>query len=148
MMQLRVKVRHCFYDLEPPSLIYELQEGPARGIHTSEGNAAYYDWTYGELKYYKTRPAGSLLILDERTWCYLATDPMEYATFSAWISGENQTALNRLDSYFHVNPDKVPDYIFLPKDSDFEDPQAILAAAQAQGYTLTESGLSWYLERA
>lgn len=147
LMQVRVKAKHCFVDLEPSALTAQLQSGPARGIRTSEGNAAYYEQVNGELRYYKTRPVGKLLILNERTWCCLAADPMEYATFSAWISGENQTALDRLDTYFHVNPDKVPNYIYLGKGSSFENPEAILAAAQAHGYTLTETELSWYLER-
>lgn len=147
MMQVWVKATHCFVDLEPSALTCELESGPAQGIRTSERIGAYYGQINGELQYYKGKPAGRILILNKRPWCYLAADPMEYASFSAWMSGENQAALDRLDVYFQVNPDKVPDYIYLTKASDFEDPEAILTAAQAQGYTLTESGLSWYLER-
>lgn len=149
LMQIRVKVKHCFYDSEPATLTYELREGPAQGIRTSEPEhgPGYYNNIISDLQYYKTKPLGRLLILNERTWCYLAADPMEYATFSAWLSGENQTALDRLDTYFHVNPDKVPDYIYLSKSNKYDDSEAILAAAQAQGYTLTESTYSWYLER-
>lgn len=147
VMQVRVKARHCLADEPPSALTCQLSGGPAHGIRTTRRIGSYYSRISGELQYYKTRPVGRLLILNERTWCWLAADPMEYATFSAWISGENQTALDRLDTYFRVNPDKVPDYIYLSKDSDFEDPEAILAAAQARGYALTETELSWYLER-
>lgn len=147
LIQVRTKAKHCLVDLEPSDLTYELQSGPARGIRTSKRISTYYGRINGELQYYKAKPVGRLLILNERTWCCLAADPMEYATFSAWLSGENQTALDRLDTYFHVNPDKVPDYIYLSKSNKYEDPKAILASAQAQGYTLTESTFSWYLER-
>ena len=66
---------------------------------------------------------------------------------SAWISGENQAALDRLECYYQLNPDKTPDYIFLSKNSLFDDSAAILSAAQSQGYTLTESEFSYYLAR-
>ena len=148
LMQVRVKATHCLSDQEPSALTCELQSGPAQGIRTTQRIGGYYNRISGELQYYKTKPVGKLLILNERTWCCLAADPMEYATFSAWFSGENQTALNRLDTYFHVNPDKTPDYIYLTKNCKFQDPEAILVAAQDQGYTLTESELSWYLERS
>ena len=72
---------------------------------------------------------------------------MEYASFSGWISGENQTALDRLKDYYRLNPDKVPDYIFLSKNCLFDDPASILEAAQSRGYALTESEFSWYLTR-
>lgn len=147
LIQVRTKAKHCFYDSEPAELTCELKVGPARGIRTSERASVYYNDIINDLQYYKTKPVGRLLILNERTWCCLAVDPMEYATFSAWISGENQTALNRLDAYFHVNPDKVPDYIYLSKTNKYEDSEAILTAARAQGYTLSESTFSWYLER-
>lgn len=147
LMQLQVKKQHCFVDDSPSAQTYQIQEGPARGIWTAEYKGMVYEHLNSELQYYKTVPTGKLLILCERTWCYLAADPMRYATFSAWISGENQTALNRLAVYYRVNPDKVPDYIYLSKTSKFEDPGAIVAAAQAQGYTLQESERSYYLSR-
>ena len=54
---------------------------------------------------------------------------------------------SRLECYYQLNPDKTPDYIFLSKSSLFEDPDAILESAQAQGYALTESEFSYYLAR-
>lgn len=146
-VQVYVKRNHCFVDDPPSAQDYQLQEGPGRGIRTAAYKGNIYEELNRELRYYRGKPQGRLLILNQRTWCYLAADPMEYATFSAWISGENQTALDRLETYYQFNPDKVPDYIYLAKKNEFENPEAILDAAQAQGYTLTESGLSWYLER-
>ena len=93
------------------------------------------------------KPRGKLLVLNERSWCSLAADPMEYAGFSAWFGVEDQAALDRMEIYYRLNPEKVPDYIFLSKNSLFEDPDAILEAARARGYTLTESEFSYYLER-
>lgn len=147
LLQVHIKANHCFMDDPPAALTCRLQDGPARGIRTSEYRTQVYERLNGELQVYKALPQGKLLILNERSWCCLAADPMEYATFSGWISGENQAALDRLSSYYRLNPDKVPDYIFLSKNSLFEDPDAILEAAQAQGYTLTESEFSCYLAR-
>lgn len=146
-VQVRVKALHCFMDDSPPALTCRLQSGPARGIRTTEYRAGVYERLNGELRVYKTLPRGKLLILNERSWCCLSADSMEYATFSGWISGENQAALDRLECYYQLNPGKVPDYIFLSKNSLFDDPESILETAQSHGYTLTESGFSYYLER-
>ena len=147
LLQIRVKANHCFMDDPPPALTCQLQNGPGRGIRTTEYRAGVYERLNGELQVYKGLPQGKLLILNERSWCCLSADPMEYATFSGWISGENQAALDRLECYYQLNPDKTPDYIFLSKSSLFEDPDAILESAQAQGYALTESEFSYYLAR-
>lgn len=145
-IQVHVKAEHCFMDDAPAELTCRIEEGPARGIRTTGYRAGVYQRLNSELQYYENAPEGELLILNERSWCYLSTDPMGYATFSAWISGETQTALDRLEAYYELRPDKVPDHIFLSKDSRFDDPEAILAAAQAHGYVLRESDLSYYLE--
>ncbi len=147
LLQLHVKAVHCFMDDSPAALTQTLQEGPARGVRTTPYRASVYQRLNGELGYYRTQPPGKLLILNERAWCYLSADPMEYAAFSAWMSGENQAALDRLEAYYRLNPDKVPDYIYLAKNALFDDPEAIVAAALAQGYTLEESELSYYLAR-
>lgn len=148
LLQVSVKAAHCFMDDAPPALTAVLEDGPGRGIRTTPYRAGVYGRLNGELQIYKTLPQGKLLILNERSWCPLAADPMEYATFSGWISGENQAALDRLEEYYRLNPDKVPDYIFLSKNCLFDDPAAILETAQSRGYALAESEFSWYLTRA
>ena len=46
-----------------------------------------------------------------------------------------------------LNPDKVPRYIYIPKDTKF-DAMQLVATAQAKGYTMTETTESYHLERA
>lgn len=147
LFQVRVKANHCFMDDAPPALTVVLEEGPGRGLHTTAYRAGVYNRLNGELQVYKTLPHGKLLVLNERSWCSLAVDPMEYASFSAWIGVESQAALDRLEDYYRLNPAKVPDYIFLSKKCLFDDPAAILEAAQSKGYALTQSAYSWYLTR-
>lgn len=147
LLQVSVKAVHCFMDDAPPALTAVLEKGPGRGIRTTPYRAGVYERLNGELQIYKTLPRGKLLILNERSWCPLAADPMEYASFSGWISGENQAALDRLEDYYRLNPYKIPDYIFLSKNCLFDNPAAILEAAQSRGYALTESEYSWYLAR-
>lgn len=147
LLQVSVKATHCFMDDPPPALTATLEDGPGRGIRTTPYRAGVYERLNGELQVYKALPRGRLLILNERSWCPLAAHPMEYASFSGWISGENQTALDRLKDYYRLNPDKVPDYIFLSKNCLFDDPASILEAAQSRGYALTENEFSWYLTR-
>ena len=73
-------------------------------------------------------------------------DDMPYGSFSAWISGENETALNRLKEYYSINPDKVPQYIYVPKASGF-DAAGIAETARQKGYTLIENDVSYKLSK-
>ena len=70
-----------------------------------------------------------------------------YATYSAWLPDNTNNTLERLQSYFELNPDKVPRYIYIPKDTKF-DAMQLVATAQAKGYTMTETTESYHLERA
>ena len=89
---------------------------------------------------------GNILMLTSNTYCYLMVDDMPYGSFSAWISGENETALRRLEEYYSINPDKVPQYIYVPKGSGF-DTAGIAATAQKKGYTLIENDVSYKLTK-
>ena len=93
------------------------------------------------------RENGNILFLTPRTWTYLAMNDFGYATYSAWLPDNTNNTLERLQSYFELNPDKVPRYIYIPKDTKF-DAMQLVATAQAKGYTMTETTESYHLERA
>lgn len=147
-MQFRVKAYHCFWDEEPAALTCTIQAGPAKGLATTEKKQAQYTQQYEDLAWYRTAPQGNILILTNSPWYYLAVDPLPYGTFSAWTSGVGQKALNRLEEYYQGNPGKVPQYICIPKARDAEpDNLELVETAQRYGYRLTESELSYKLER-
>ncbi len=143
-MQFESKTQHCFWEGSPKTLVNKLSTGPAKGLYTSPQNAQTYESISADLNYYENVKKGDILMLTERTWCYLKTDDMPYGTFSAWISGENDTALSRLEQFYSVNPDKVPEYIYIPKASKLDT--ALLAHnAQSKGYNVIENDISYKL---
>ena len=145
-MQLRVKVNHCFQEEGPArSLHYRLEEGPGKGILTTEGRQAQYHALCDSLASYQAAPRGNFLLLADWLWCYLAVDK-PYGTFSAWTSGVDGAALERLEGFYTGNPGKIPRYIYVPKGSG-ADAKAIVAAALAKGYSLTEDQVGYKLEQ-
>ena len=145
-LQVYTKINHCFWEPAVNTLTYKITSGPAKGIYTTSANVSVYESISKDLDYYETVPKGDILMLTERTWCYLAVDDMPYGSFSAWISGENPTALKRLQDYYEVNPNKVPDYIYIPKVSNLNK-SLICSIAQKKGYTLIENETSYKLNR-
>jgi len=143
--QITAKAEHCFWESSPSMLNTEISEGPAKGIMTTADNAAEYEEIYSDIKEYTSAEKGNILILSNKTWTYLAVDGQPYGTLSAYVTGENQTSLNRIEMYYEVNPEKVPVYIYIPKSSQWENIGEITAKAQQAGYKLAETEISYKL---
>lgn len=110
------KAVHVFW--EPP--VYELdtkiEEGPLKGIYTTSEHAGQYENIFSDLEYIKEKQPDNLLMIGFDTWGYLYVD-MPYGTYSAWSGGESEHTLRRLAAYYTVNPDKTPEYLYVPKYS-------------------------------
>ena len=113
-LMIYTKVNHKFWSsADNSSFSQVIQEGPYQGIRvTPETEAAYL----AELE--TLRPLldkeGSVLYAATRTWYYLATPELSIGAYSAWLSGQTDITIERLDIYYERNPGKLPDYIFIP----------------------------------
>lgn len=145
--QIGSKMRHVFWDNEPEALTARIEEGPASGILTNENNAYSYERLYEDISVYDNLPRENILIMSEKTWLYLATDDMPYGTYSAWLSGEKASTFTRLDEFYTLNPDKMPTYIYVPKDSKWEMEQ-IMSQAMQSGYSVNETPYSYQFVKA
>ena len=143
--QNTVKAEHCFWDSEPKQLTQTIQNGPAKGIKTTPNNAQTYEQIYADISQYQNLEKGNILFLTQKTWTYLAAEDFPYGTLSAYVTGENQNSLARLRSYYSVNSKKIPKYIYIPKDSEWDNLQQILLEAQQNGYSLSENEVSYKL---
>ncbi len=143
-MQLESKIEHCFWESSKETLTAKITSGPAKGLYTTEQNQSLYESISKDLDYYESVKKGDILLLTERTWCYLKTNDKPYASFSAWITGETDAALRRLEQYYQVNPDKVPDYIYIPKTNKL-DAAKLSSIAQSHGYGVVENDVSYKL---
>lgn len=146
--QLTSKINHCFWESgDTTTLTSQIATGPAKGIYTNPANYVTYEKTSSDLDYYKNKEKDNILFLTYRTWCYLKVNDFPYGTYSAWLSVSNPTVcIDRLNKYYTLNPDKKPEYVYIPKDSDF-DFSDIYNAAGAKGYSVTENDISYKLEK-
>ena len=145
--QITIKAEHCFWESSPSQLSQTIQDGPAKGIKTTSANAENYGQLYNDINEYQNLEKGNILFLTQKTWTYLAAKDFPYGTLSAYVTGENQNSLDRLRSYYSVNSKKIPKYIYIPKDSQWENIQQIVLEAQQNGYTLSENTVSYKLQR-
>lgn len=144
--QITVKAEHCFWESGNTSnLTAQIKNGPAKGIYTNVNNCNTYEQIYSDLQYYKNKQEDKILFLTSKTWCYLAVD-FPYGTLSAWISGEKPSSVERLKTYYRVNYEEIPKYIYIPKDSEW-DFTNIYNDAGASGYSVEENDISYKLEK-
>lgn len=147
-----VKAVHCFWDLPPAQLDHRLESGPARGIITSDRLGTDYERVCDDMRSYADLPPGKLLIYAPHTWCTLdLPEGYECASFSAWLSGQDEVTEARLALYYDLNPDKFPDYVYILKDNAFAQPgldgARIYRDAGQNGFTVEENDVSWKLTR-
>ena len=146
------KANHCFWDDAPSRLKSEISAGPGRGIITSEALEESYTLIYEDMQSYREADRGELLIMSQIPWCYLIADDYPYGSFSAWLSGLDESTVQRLELYYQINPDKIPDYIYIVKSNAFGplflQHEDIVAGAESHGYTLLESAVSYKLHKA
>ena len=146
------KANHCFWDGAPAKLSSELGAGPGRGIVTSEALGESYRLIYEDMQSYRQADRGELLIMSQIPWCYLIADDYPYGSFSAWHSGLDESTVQRLELYYQINPDKIPDYIHIVKSNAFGplflQHEDIVAGAEKHGYTVSESAVSYKLHKA
>lgn len=145
-LQLKSKAEHCFWESSIDTLTAEIPSGPAKGIMTNVGNCNTYVQVYNDISSYKDYTEGNILFLSEKTWTYLAMDNLSYGTLSAWITEGNSVSLDRLEEYYRINPEKVPDYIYILKDSKWE-PTVVDTISEKWGYTVNETDMSYKLDK-
>ena len=107
---------HCqggalLLDGTPAALHSRVEAGPARGIVTSARLHDDYMRIYDDMQYYSEKERGNILVYAQETWCYLIPDDYPSASFSAWLSGTDESTQQRLALYYRLNPEKYPEYI-------------------------------------
>lgn len=148
-MQLTAKSNHCFWDSNPSLCTSELKTGPAKGIKTTSANASNYEKKYKDVIKLASKPRGNTLFLTDMTWAYLALD-YPYAVYCSAIGTETivplESIFKRLDSYWADNQEKLPKYVYIPKDSHWSITQAV-EKFRAMGYTSSETDLSYVMSK-
>lgn len=149
ILQIVIKAEYCFWETETTqNLQCKIEKGPAKGLYTSLSNYHIYSNIYNDISYYNDIEKGNILFLTEKCWCYLAVEDFSFGTFSAWVSPNNST-LNRLQQYYNLNPEKIPEYIYIPKASaGYFSLTNIYAVADTYNYAIEENDISYKLTKS
>lgn len=138
ILHIYEKHEHSYYQFESTSELYDrIEAGPAKGIYTDKEKYEDYMAIYNDLGLLKDA-SGSIAYLSTHTWMYLETDNLQNGTYSAWLSGESSLTLDRLESYWELHPEKLPDYVYLPRCSYF-DRGEVYRRLIALGYSIGET---------
>lgn len=153
-LQIYVKSHHIFDEIDLIVLARGensyISDGIAKGLTVSkEKSKRYYD-TQNDLKYYDNKREGNILFLSDKTWNYLYTYKFPNASYSAWLSGVNETTIERLKTYYKLHQNKLPEYIYIDKQSaeysklDLSD---IYETAEYNQYYVIENEVSYKLDK-
>ena len=146
-MSVYAKQNHCFWDGAPKDLCSEISVGPAKGIVTNEYFRKGYEDIYNDMQEF-SGTNGKILVYSQQSWEYLISD-LPYASFSAWLSGLGETAVERLELYYGMNGENLPELIYIPKSSAFGElnipSEKIYSDAGKHGFTVDESGIGYIL---
>jgi len=122
LMQLSVLVwfrsRYTMWDGDTSELSVTLSEGPQKGIITTQEKADRYYRLIEDTAAMRQAPAQTVLYLYTDTWLYLMDDS-QMGSFSSWVSYlYPKEDMARLESYWQLYPEKVPDIIFCGDKGD------------------------------
>ena len=92
------------------------EDGPEKGIWMNPDIYEFYAVTQTDLKSIREDPAiEKVLFLSRNTFLYLNAEK-ENASYSAWLSGVNDHTVSRLEQYYQLFPEKMPDAVFIDRD--------------------------------
>ena len=112
-LQTYMRYGTVFWETGMREQTYTVEQGLEKGVRTREAEARAYMQLIRETEAVRKDPqVRSVLYLSEKTWLYLLDGEKRMAAYSAWLSGVNESTLDRLDAYYALNPDKRPDAVY------------------------------------
>ena len=115
VLLLGLRSYYCYWDVPTPQLEVKLDSGFNAGLWTSSQRAEEYERLLSETEFVRAQ-TGKVLYYSGEYYLYLM-DSKEMASYSAWLSVRPDThnELWRLGKYYSIQPEKLPDYIYLSK---------------------------------
>ena len=95
-------------DEKLPKLTVAAEEGPLKGIHTSEENSLLYEDVMQDMEDLQLTREDKLFVVGIAPWMYLNTEA-ECAAYSTWETLETDPLIF---TYYEVRPEKQPTVIY------------------------------------
>lgn len=117
-----------------------ITEGPEKGLLTTAGKNEKYLALLEDTKAIRTNSSAVRIVyLTDQTWLYLVNPGQRNASYSAWMAEINDLTFRRLKGYYQLNPDMMPDMVYVPSEQ-FGKAEQILAIWPYER-TETEEGM-------
>lgn len=117
----KIRAEECFANVSHSNvdnvseLTYTIDRGTAKGIRVTEDEYDEYNAVLDETERVRNAEGENVLYYSGDIWLYLA-DSKHNAGYSAWLSVlNNEGAVMLLFNYWKVNPDKLPDVMYISK---------------------------------
>lgn len=149
-IQVYTKLNNCYFETESPvsGMKYEMTEGPAKNIRTDRKKYEDYMSVKEDLAHFAEKEPGKLLVYDVRIWPYLYLDKFECGAYSAWLAGYgNADGIDHLLDYYRMNPNKIPQYVYIVKDNEEGLKEKIYQLSEEYSYSVIENDVSYKLEK-
>ena len=89
-----------------------IEDGPYKGALLSNSLRDIYYAQMEDASVLKEQGFQKVLFLSTHNWNYLFEE-FDVCTYSAWLSGVNDHTLFRLQAYYTINPEKLPDAVLV-----------------------------------
>lgn len=141
-LMTNTKIVHKFWSYSKNSeLTSVISDGPYMGIKVTPGTEQNYNIQLAQLGALHGKQ-GSVLYATTKVWYYFETPDLSIGSYSAWLSGESNTTVDRLSEYYSQNPKKVPTYIYMPSGGEWDTEYFKSKIIDKYGYefSVTEGG--------
>lgn len=122
-LMIYTKINHKFWDGHPNSaLSVTVAQGPYKGARLSPEAAETYT---AQLQLYHQvldpLPSGRVLFAGGPVWYHLVDRRFSNGAYSAWLSSTSNYTVDRLRAYYDLDPAHIPDYIFMPDNTQWDE---------------------------
>lgn len=115
-LECYLRYDQIFWDTSVKNQTQLITTGPEAGIYVSAQDEQYYLNVTEGINWDR---AGKIACITNSCWINLMNE-WEICIYSAWLSGTNEYTLERLSQYYQMNPQKIPDVIFLERSSEID----------------------------
>ncbi len=114
--ELESRYKHIYFDSDIQYQTVLAEEGPEKGILMNPDISEYYNISEEDIRVLtKGDDTRKVLLLTENSWLYLSAQ-REYSTYTTWLQPINEHTVEKLQAYYELFPEKVPDAIYFDRD--------------------------------
>lgn len=138
------RIEHVFWQTPPQTLTEQCSDGSVKGLYVSEKTKEFYEKQIEDIRKKNIDKNDKILFLTNNTFLPLEVKG-SIAQYSCWLSGVNENTFKRLETYYTMIPEKIPNKVYIGKE--YVDKQTIIEWAEQNGFHIEESEISYFLEK-